>query len=121
MDPLSLTVSIITLLGAGGSTAKALGKLTLASDALAALNNEISDLHVIVLETNRILQEHEIQTCQSTLLTSLGPLLGRAQQKLLELETLIEYKLVTPGSGGDSKIRKIAWIREQGADQGHSG
>ena len=118
MDPLSLSVSIITLLGAGGSIAKALGKLHLASDALFALNNEVSDLHVIVLETNRILQEHgnQIDGTQSTpnsISKHLGSLLERAKQKLLELETLIEYRLTTPGASNDARPRKVAWIREQ--------
>ena len=120
MDPLSISVAILTILGSGGSVASALKRITSrhAPDALLALNNEVSDLHLIVLEISQLLQEHQESTLAhlraERLLTSLGPMLGRAKEKLLELESLIEYKLTTPlGPGGGAKLNRLAWVHEQ--------
>ena len=120
MDPLSLTVSILTLLGAGGSIAGAFEKLRSlrqAPEALHALNNEISDLHLIVLETNTLLQEHQdiasINRRTQDFAANLKPILDRAREKLLELESLIVYRLTTPGPSNEPNINKSAWMRER--------
>ena len=120
MDPLSISVAILTILGSGGIVASALKQVTSknAPDALLALNNELSDLHLIVLEISQLLQElHEstlLHLRTERLLTSLGPMLGRAKEKLLELESLIQYKLTTPGGpSGEAKLNRLAWVREQ--------
>ena len=62
MDPLFLTASIIAIAGAGGGAAKAVRKLASLKDAphlLLALNNEISDLNVVVLAVQDIFQRQQ--------------------------------------------------------------
>ena len=120
MDPLSISVGILTILGSGGSVASALKQVASkhAPDALLALNNEVSDLHLIVLEISHLLQEHQegslAQLRTEHLLMSLGIMLGRAKEKLLELEFLIQYKLTTPsGPRGEAKLNRLAWVLEQ--------
>ncbi|KAL9115573.1 MAG: hypothetical protein Q9187_007273 [Circinaria calcarea] len=120
MDPLSISVAVLTILGSGGSLASALRQVTSknAPDALLALNNEVSDLHLIVLEISQLFQEHHESTSAhlrtDRLLTSLGLMLGRAKEKLLELESLVQYKLTTPdGPSGEAKLNRLAWVREQ--------
>ncbi|KAL9116935.1 MAG: hypothetical protein Q9187_006533, partial [Circinaria calcarea] len=119
MDPLSVAVAILTILGSGGSLASVLRQVTSkdASDALLALNNEVSDLHLIVLEISQLLQEHHESTSAhlrtDRLLTGLGLMLDRAREKLLELESLLEYKLTSAGPSGEAKLSRRAWLREQ--------
>lgn len=120
MDPLSITVAILTILGSGGSVTSALKQITSrdAPDALLALCNEVSDLHLIVHEISHVLEEHQRSALAHSrtegLLTNLGPVLARAKEKLLELESLIEYKLTTPsGPSGEVKLNRLVWVREQ--------
>ena len=57
-DPLSLVASIIVVVGMGGQIAKAVKKLASlkgALDSILTLDNEISDLHLVVLA---IFQRH---------------------------------------------------------------
>ena len=52
MDPLSLTASILTVLGVSGQAAKALKKLASLKGAptvVLRLNNELSDLHLLTV------------------------------------------------------------------------
>ena len=120
MDPLSITVSVLTILGSSGSVGKAVKKLMgLRSlpDALLALNNEISDFHLVVSKTDALLRSHQSTPDTSSRITDfateLSPLLARGKVKLLELECLIEYNLTRPGQHGVSVLNKVAWLREQ--------
>ena len=122
MDPLSLTASIIAVLGASGAITSTLDKTKVirqAPETIIALNNEISDLRLIVYETQRLLRENldrDPKGSESIVFADeVAPVLIRGRDKLLELESLIEYTLTAPGknASGRSKLRKVAWIRQQ--------
>ena len=119
MDPLSLTASIIAILGAGGSIVSGLQKfasLWQVPDAILALSNEISDFKLVVQMTHDLLQDgaNQANSNPTTHTESLKPILIRAKEKLLELEILIQYHLITHGRNGEPEFSKIAWVRECG-------
>ena len=122
MDPLSVTASIIAVLGAGGTIVGTLEKANLirkAPETILSLNNEISDLRLIVHETQRLLRENQDRdpagSDTRTFADDVTPILIRGRDKLLELESLIEYSLTAPKTSTSSKprIRKAAWILKQ--------
>ena len=99
MDPLSITASIITIVGVGGQAAKAVRKLASlkgASDLVLALNNELSDLHLVVLTIQAIFlrqQNSDIpfpgyRASEANLDISVINALTQANDKALELDTL---------------------------------
>ena len=119
MDPLSITVSVLAILGSSGSVGKAVKKLMglrSVPDALLALNNEISDFHLIVSKTDALLQLYRGTPSTTSRVvsfaTEISPLLVRGKARLLELECLIEYTLTAPGPNGESVLNKAAWLRE---------
>ena len=120
MDPLSLTASILTVLGANYSVMQGLEQLASlrhAPNTILALNNEISDFKLVALEANAVLREHRDQTCETntsqSIAASLGPVLDHAREKLLELECLLEYRLTSPGANGKARLNKSAWLHQQ--------
>ena len=120
MDPLSLTASIITLLGTGNAIVcglEQLASLRQAPNTILALNNEISDFRLVALEANTILREHQDQThkgsTNSLFAINLGPILDHAREKLLELEKLLEYRLTSPGANGEARLNRLAWFYQQ--------
>ena len=117
MDPLSLTASIIAVLGAIGSISNGLQKLSSLHHApmtLLALNNEISDLQLIIRMTHDLLQDQENIANADSINPSeyLRPLLVRAKDKLLELDMLIHYRLTASGRNGEVELNGLTWTRE---------
>ena len=119
MDSLSITVSILTVLGTTGSIGKAIKKLVMlrgVPDALLALNNEVSDFHLIVSKTDALLQHYRDAPCTTSrnadFAAEVAPLLERGKARLLELECLIEYTLTSPGQNGESVLNGSACSRE---------
>ncbi|KAG8531898.1 uncharacterized protein KY384_003534 [Bacidia gigantensis] len=113
MDPFSATASVLAILGAVGKIAKGLRKvlgLRHAPSVLLALNNEISDLQLVVSDVHDILrtvEEHQIAPLKSTVNA-----LERVKSTLLGLEKFVVYGLTTV-SKDDSfqKVDKIAWAQ----------
>ena len=112
-DPLSITASILAILGAGGEVGKGLKKLQAlkrAPDILLDLNNEVADLHHIVQTANEILQQHTSingsssdRVCQS---------LERIKQTLSSYEKVISYDLtIIEGVGNHSRLDKSMWLQ----------
>ena len=125
MDPLSLIASIIAILGVGGQAAKAVRKLAAlkgAPDLVLALNNEISDLHLVVLAIQDVFQRQQNsgrpfpnnQVDEVSVNTSVTNSLRQAKEILIELEAL-HNRLNTSASGssGSTTFNKVAWLREQ--------
>ena len=122
MDPLSVTASIITVLGAGGTIATTLEKtrsIRQAPEIILSLNNEISDLRLIVHETQQLLREDQnrdpIGSETRAFTDQVTPILIRGRDKLLELESLIEYSLTSTSTNTKNrpKVRKVAWVWKQ--------
>ena len=119
MDPLSITASILAIVGAGGTIGKILKK-TLAArrlpEILLQLNNEVTDLQYVVQDVDDVLRLHArtIEEDQGLLPSSasLTSALEHAKQSLLALESLIAYNLTTVDSrDGTIKINRISWLR----------
>ena len=113
MDPLSLTASIIAIVGGGSTVAKGLKKILSARhlpDILLQLNNEVTDLQYIVQDINDLLQQQAQKHLPSY--ASLISALKFSKQTLLALESLIAYELTTVDSrDGQTRIDWISWLR----------
>ena len=114
MDPLSLAASILAVLGAGGTIAKGLAKIRRLKRApciLLQLNNEVTDLHLLIRAVNEIYHSSAniipVSTLQEEVVYNA---LKRAKHDVLELEKLIEYILTKETSSG-TEIDTLAWIR----------
>ena len=113
MDPLSLTVGILTLLSAGGTIGKTLDKIiTLkAPDVLFALNNEGFDLQIVVQDVSNLLHQH-YEITQAGPISSICFALDKSKRTLLNLESLIAYKLTTTtGKYNELRLDRSAWFR----------
>lgn len=81
---------------------------------LQQLNNELSDLRLIVGKIEDVCQQ---ASNQSSGLVSDKEALSRAidggKKTILGLESLITYGLLMPSEGADSKIDRLFWIRKE--------
>ena len=113
MDPFSLTVGILTLLGAGGMIGKTLNKIiTLkAPDVLFALNKEVVDLEIVVQDVSNLLHQHS-QVTRAAPISSVCFALDKSKRTLLNLESLIAYELTTTkGKDNELRLDRSAWSR----------
>ena len=120
MDPLSLVASIVTIVGVGGEVAKAVRKLASlkgAPDLILALNNEISDLYLVILAIRDIFSRQRASIVPSsnnvtTDNTVLGTLV-QANEKVLELRALHQRLTARTTRLGDvDTLNKASWLRE---------
>lgn len=113
MDPLSVTASIIAIAGAVssiGRSVKTLISSRRAPAALLALNNEVSELQLIVKELHREL--HNVnKSIQPSIDRNLTNTLTDANQKLSEVDVLLASKVVKENLHGQQLIRRNAWFR----------
>ena len=116
MDPLSLTVGIITILGAGGTLAKGLGKIRALKHApgiLLALNNEVADIEILVREIDEVIRQHQ-EFDQRPINASICRALGNTRKTLLVVEKLIAYELTVINSvNGEVKLDRKSWLRSE--------
>lgn len=113
MDPLTISVSVLTILDAGGKLSKLLRKsvhLRNAPDVLLALNNEVVDMHLVVTDVNDLLLSHHTGENPPR---SLVNGLERARSLLLRLESFISYELTTMTSKGDVRVDKSVLFRSE--------
>jgi hypothetical protein len=126
MDPLSVTASVIAILGAAATVAKQLDLLrsTLrhASSTLYSLTNEISDLRVVVgaCETaiGELYSNPDLSHRRSRIpLCDLDQILGRIRGSLAELDAILSSCLPAcspdPSRGNRIHVAKLKWIREK--------
>ena len=110
MDPLSVTASVIAILGTGGVIAKGLGKtrrLKNAPTILLQLNNEVAVLHLLVQAVDELCRHSTFSPPLQRDLVYNN--LERTRNALLELEQLIEYTLSKETNSG-SQINRMGWI-----------
>lgn len=119
MDPLSIAASLIALIGAAEKIAVGIDKLASLRNAPAsvlALNNELSDLRLVLREVEPLIEKHYDAIASerttpvpapgdSTLLRSIQ----RAKVKLVELESIVQNRLMVRMGVKD----KLAWTFEQ--------
>ena len=124
-EALGLIASILAVIGVGGQITKAVRKLASLKDApdvILALNNEISDLHLVVIAIEDVFQKKRTsgvplpgnraeETNVDTIVTNS---LQYTQDKAVELEAL--YRRIAPSPSGSSDfdpIDKISWSQVQ--------
>ena len=115
MDPLSITAGILAVLGAGGEVGKACKKiidLRHAPDVLIALNNEVTDLHILVGDADEILRQYS-EIGGTDAVPSVTSALERIKATLLRLESLIAYDLMTPSGSNGSRLDRSVWLRAE--------
>lgn len=121
MDPLSLTTGVFALLGAcvtASRTLKKIGDLRRAPELVQAVNNEISDLHLMIIDMSDRFERFKrncstiprVDRAISQLCTST---LDQTRDKVLEIETLIQYQLLKP-ENEHLTVNKRAYLRHHG-------
>ena len=116
MDPLSISASVLTLLGAGGTLSKLLRKgidLKNAPDVLRALNDEVSELQSTANDVNDLLWTATRESDDpppKSLISSLN----RVKSILLQLESYISYQLTTLAADGENiRLDKSVYLRAE--------
>ena len=122
MDPLSFTASIIAIVGVSGQAAGAIRKLASirgAPDIVLALNNEITDLHLVVTALRDAFQRQRVIALPPSVTgsgyhVSITSSLQQALDKVQELEALYDrLKPRTANATGSPKPNTVRWLREQ--------
>ena len=126
MDPFSLTASIIGILSVGGQAAKGIAKLASlrgSPELVLALNNEISDLQVVVLAIQDLFDRQRTsgvsfpgqRAGEINIDTSITNSLQQANDMVINLEEFYKrLKVSSTGSPGVVTFNRNLWIREQG-------
>ena len=119
MDPLSIAASIIALIGAAKQVAVGLDKVASlrgAPAAVLALNNELSDLRLVLNEAEPLLLMHgrsDVRTPADISTPLDGDRLklsvNRAKDRLVELEVILQNRLMTRMGAVD----RLGWVMEQ--------
>ena len=116
MDPLSVSASVLTLLGAGGTLSKLLRKgidLKNAPDVLQALNDEVSELQCTANDVNDLLWTAN-RDFDDPPPKSLVSTLSRVKSILLQLESYISYQLTTFTADGEGiRVDKSVYFRAE--------
>lgn len=124
-DLLSLAASIITVVGAADTISKTLSKIKIlhhAPEELLALNNEVSDLKVVLSSVESyITAEHlDASVTSQDLPRHMSTLLERAKDQLLQLDQLIHYRFLKAGSlDGEYKIFRLEWVKAKSTVENH--
>ena len=119
MDPLSIAAGIIALVGATQKVAAGLNKLASlrgAPAAVLALNNELSDLRLVLSEAEPLLIKHgrvavgtQAVTPTPTADDRLKLSIDRARDGLADLESVLQNRLMTRMG----KFDRLGWLMEQ--------
>ena len=114
MDPLSLIAGIIAVFGAGGTIAKGLDRirrLKNAPDILLQLNNEVTDIHLLIDSVDELAPQWINQLSTSNRQQQLVcTTLARARDSVLELEKLIAY-ILTKETVSGAEVDRSVWVR----------
>ena len=115
-DPLSITASVIAVVGAAEGVSKTIAKVKSiqnASNEALALINEVSDLRIILYDVESyVSQNARWSHSPPEQLDHMTTLLTRAKDQLLQLDKLIQYQLVKPESTDQKiKVSRREWAR----------
>lgn len=116
MDPISSIASVLALVGAAKQVAKGVNKLAAlrgAPASILALNNELSDLRVVLAEVETLFTEHDntqkIMKLSATL-DRFIPIIEHTHTQLADLEA-VERRIT--GTRRSGAIERLVWLWEQ--------
>jgi hypothetical protein len=113
MDPLSVTASILAIVGAANQVYKGLAKIRALHHApaeLSALINEVSDLRAILSQVATFSSRLEEERLRGPVI-ALKSHLSRARDQLCVVDNLITAELIKVKADGTVKISRTAWLR----------
>ena len=114
MDPLSVTVSVLALVGAVSAAVKHAQTLLDAPKEIIALSNDIVDVDIVIQEIVISLSGKAGTRWTESSRINVSKLLKRAEQKLRRLSFIFHEKLVTsPADVGKKKYAKLAWLKHK--------
>ena len=124
-DPLSITASVIAVVGAAEGVGKTLNKIRSIRKApyeLLALINEVSDLRVILVNLEIYLANKTPNLHPQEQTRHMSVFLNRAKEQLLQLDELIQYRLVRPESTSyHIKLSRREWALARSTIKGFRG
>ena len=109
-DPLSVTASVITVIGVVKTTVQTIEKLRVfrrAPNAFAELQNELSEICLQLSSLETIRDELESQSVSAH---SLAALLRRIKSKLLETESYMSENLFKLDNKLQPRVRRLKWM-----------
>jgi hypothetical protein len=114
MDPLSITASILAIVGAAQQATKGVGKLRSLRNAkgdFSALLNELADLQTILAQATALSHDLDARGSDGAVI-GLKSLLKGALAQVLELDQMIQYNLSKPelDDTGRNKLDRKGWI-----------
>ena len=110
MDPFSITVGAVGLAGAAN---KATGSVIKRVKALRNAPEELQDLLAELSQFELVLQTIQNAAASSeTAGSPLETLLGTAKDKILELNSLVEYRLTKAGTSSEVDRSQWAWSQK---------
>ena len=109
MDPLSVTASVVAILGVARRLSRSVGLLKAAKGAPEGLD----DLRLHLSGIEEVLQAiQDTSTEPSTVSPGLTRVLSTAKQKFVEMDSLIQYTLTVAGES--TKVDRWQWLRKKG-------
>ena len=119
MDPLSLTTGIVTLLGACTAASKTFAKIRRLKDAPAliqALKSETGELQLMLRDTNDRLESIESRRSapsrvDEAVLRLCVLIINRTKDKILEVDSLIQYQLLKEDEDKGTRVYKRAFLQ----------
>ena len=118
MDPLSVTASILTILGVSGQAVKAVKRVVSLKEApeiVLRLHNELSDLHLLTVAIQDVFQKVQASGIPLDTRKSVTNSLKLVNEKLLELEQLHDRLMSASSQSSSSTVNfnKSVWVAEQ--------
>ena len=114
MEPLSAAASLISVVTAvnsvGRRALKKIKSLRGAPDAVFALNNEVSEITLILEEVSIILRQNG-DSIQTSICSNINTILALAKEKILEFEMLIEFQVMRVGPDNQPVVNRLEWTR----------
>lgn len=113
MDPLSITVSTLTVLSALETAFQLVKSYRDAPDQLDALGNEVADITAAVTEVARVIRESRDKVHSSNDKASYLTLaLSKIRTKASTLEALLRFCVNPPSlASGRAGVSRIAWLK----------
>lgn len=115
MDPLSITASVIAIIGLANRCATGLRVFGQASTEVVLLVNEISDLNSVLTQLISLnLQTEQLERSEAEgSRVALKGLLDRAEHQLTELHKLVHHDLTRSSTGNSTKTNRLGWVRNK--------